>query len=144
MSFDFVLVWQLYLLVCNRKVCVVPPGLFNCSYLNNWKINNTAWCSHAVFKNFFVNYETNLLKYEHNFNTAKKLTPRANPVEISHAVFKNFFVNYEINLLKYEHNFHRARLDIGIKRLNSFTRLTPRANPVKITSSCKQQQQSIF
>ena len=28
---------------------------------------------HAVFKNFFVNYEINLLKYEHNFNTAKKL-----------------------------------------------------------------------
>ena len=28
---------------------------------------------HAVFKNFSVNYEINLLKYEHNFNTAKKL-----------------------------------------------------------------------
>ena len=45
-------------------------------------------------------------------------------------VFKNFFVNYEINLLKYEHNFNTA------KKLA--------ANPVKITSSCKQQQQSIF
>ena len=34
-------------------------------------------------------------------------------------------------MLKYEHNFYTARLDKGIKRLNSFTGLTPRANSVE-------------
>ena len=88
---------------------------------------------HAIFKNFFVNYKINLLKYK-RLNSFTGLTPKANPVEIISwcKQQQSIFVATPPPVTNVRLVVHEAKENvyckkIGITWLNSFTGLTQRA-----------------